>query len=110
MAMTPLHWIVLALTPVALFVLYVRMNDERITRIAKRALALSPTRCLPSDVKSMANRLADSPHTNYDKLGPRTGRRYIIVGGVGYIFILLSTISQLYGREDFLVDGLVLVS
>lgn len=82
MAMTPLHWIVLFLTPLALFVFYVRKNDERITRIPNAALALSPTRCTPSHVKSMANHLADSPIANYDKLGSKTGRRYIIVGGV----------------------------
>lgn len=66
----------------ALLLLYIRLNDQRLTRIPHRALAFSPTRCTLEDVHLTAARLLESPISIIDQIPPKTGRRYIVVGGV----------------------------
>lgn len=67
---------------VALLVLYIRSNDQRLTSIPESVLAVSPTRCTPEDVRLTAAKLQKSPISIGDQIPPKTGRRYIVVGGV----------------------------
>ena len=75
--------IALALSPVLLLVLYIYWNDRRLIQTPPRALQLSPKRHTPLDVHAEAERLAASPPIeDTEKIPPKTGRRYIVVGGV----------------------------
>jgi hypothetical protein len=67
--------------PLFLF-LYIRHNDKALTRLAPEALAFSPTRYTPDIVRSTAKRLVEHPITVLDQIPTKTGRRYIVVGGV----------------------------
>ncbi|KAF8994047.1 hypothetical protein BDQ17DRAFT_1331334 [Cyathus striatus] len=70
---------------VALLVLYIKFNDARLRSIPEDALSFSPMRCTPEHVRRTARRLAASPISLRDQLPPKTGRRYIIVGGGGFL-------------------------
>ncbi|KAJ6631058.1 3-beta hydroxysteroid dehydrogenase/isomerase family-domain-containing protein [Mycena sp. CBHHK59/15] len=74
----------LLLVPVSLF-LYIRLNDRRLTRIPEAALSFSPTRSTPDDIRLTGARLLESPISILDQLPPKTGRRYIVVGGAGFL-------------------------
>ena len=77
------QWIALASSPILLLVLYIFWNDRRLIQIPPRALYLSPKRHTAVDVHAEAERLASSPPIDdTDKIPPKTGRRYIVVGGV----------------------------
>ncbi|KAJ7135962.1 hypothetical protein C8R44DRAFT_609168 [Mycena epipterygia] len=71
--------------PLALLYLYTRFNDWRLTHIPESALAFSPARCTPEDVRATAARLLKSPISIADQIPPKTGRRYIVVGGAGFL-------------------------
>ncbi|KAF8208283.1 NAD-P-binding protein [Mycena galopus ATCC 62051] len=73
------------LFPVALLVLYIRTNDQRLVTIPTSALAVSPTRCTSEDVHLTAAKLLKSPISIVDQIPPKTGRRYIVVGGAGFL-------------------------
>ncbi|KAJ7152589.1 3-beta hydroxysteroid dehydrogenase/isomerase family-domain-containing protein [Mycena crocata] len=77
-------WLVLLLS-FALLYLYTRLNDRRLTYIPKSALSFSPARCTPEDVQKTAARLAKSPISISDQIPPKTGRRYIVIGGAGFL-------------------------
>ncbi|KAK7042387.1 3-beta hydroxysteroid dehydrogenase isomerase family [Favolaschia claudopus] len=79
-------WLVaLALVTTVLLVLYIRLNDQRLTRIPEGALAVSPTRCTPEYARLVAAKVEKSPISISDQIPPRTGRRYIVVGGAGFL-------------------------
>ena len=62
---------------------YIRLNDRRLTQVPAGALIFSPKRCTSEDVRSFAAQLDESPPISmHDQLPPKTGRRYIVVGGV----------------------------
>lgn len=86
---------ILLSTPVLLLILYIRLNDSRLKSIPPDALAVSPKRWTEADVRSTAARLDKAPLSVRDQLGPRTGRRYIVVGGVS-IRILLIVVRCVY--------------
>ncbi|KAJ7135961.1 NAD-P-binding protein [Mycena epipterygia] len=65
--------------------LYIRLNDRRLTHIPKSALAFSPVRYTVEDVRKTTARLLESPISTADQIPPKTGRRYIIVGGAGFV-------------------------
>ncbi|CAK5272650.1 unnamed protein product [Mycena citricolor] len=69
----------------ALLALYIYINDRRLTAIPPAALAVSPTRCTVEDVWKMDARLRAAPVSNAGQIPPRTGRRYIVVGGAGFL-------------------------
>ncbi|KAJ7779567.1 hypothetical protein B0H14DRAFT_2961945 [Mycena olivaceomarginata] len=73
------------LSSVALLILYIRSNDQRLTSIPESVLAVSPTRCTPEDVRLTAAKLQKSPISIGDQIPPKTGRRYIVVGGAGFL-------------------------
>ena len=68
---------------ILLLVLYIYWNDRRLIRIPPRALYFSPKRHTAVDIHAEAERLATSPSIDdTEKIPPKTGRRYIVVGGV----------------------------
>ncbi|KAJ7625003.1 hypothetical protein DFH06DRAFT_1229551 [Mycena polygramma] len=79
-------WIVVyVLFLVALLILYVRLNDRRLTNIPASVLAFSPTRYTLQDIHETSARLQQSPISITDQIPPKTGRRYIVVGGAGFL-------------------------
>ncbi|KAF8067715.1 3-beta hydroxysteroid dehydrogenase/isomerase family-domain-containing protein [Lyophyllum atratum] len=76
----------LTLILLAALSLYVRLNNRRLTRLPEEVVALSPQRLTPESVRERAGHLAKSPPiTIKEQLPPRTGRRYIVVGGGGFL-------------------------
>lgn len=66
-----------------LLVLYIRANDTKITRLPDNWPSLTTERVTPEDVRALGARLARrEPISIDDQLPPKTGRKYIIVGGV----------------------------
>ncbi|KAG6831436.1 hypothetical protein H0H92_010649 [Tricholoma furcatifolium] len=66
--------------------LYARLNNHRLLSLPEEALAFSPTRWTPKLVRERAAGLAkSSPITLKEQLPPKTGRRYIVVGGGGFL-------------------------
>ncbi|KAF8880049.1 NAD-P-binding protein [Infundibulicybe gibba] len=78
--------------------LYIRLHDSRLKRQPPSVLALSPTRWTPDEIKTTAVKLAKSPKSVLDQLPPKTGRRYIIVGGGGFVGGWI--VSQLLERGE----------
>jgi hypothetical protein len=98
-------WAVVAF--VVLVVLYIRANDKKITRLPDNWPSLTTERVTPDDVRATAASLARrEPITIDDQLPPKTGRRYIVVGGVrGASYRhTLNHIKQPF-REVFLAVG-----
>lgn len=63
--------------------LYVRFNDNALGSIPARALAFSPKRWTPDDVSALAKQLRSQQAIDITaQIPPKTGRRYIVVGGV----------------------------
>lgn len=72
-----------ALSPVLLLVFYIYWNDSRLTQIPQRVQHFSPKRHTAKDVYVEAERLAVAPPIEETEIiPPKTGRRYIVVGGV----------------------------
>jgi len=79
------QWTTIVFIPFAIISLYVYWNDRALKRIPTSAQYFSPKRCTIQDVHAMAESLASSPSLSIkdkEDLPPRTGRRYIVVGGV----------------------------
>lgn len=77
----------LALSPVLLLVLYIYWNDSHLTRIPPSVQYFSPKRHTVEDVHAEAERLAAAPPIeDTEKIPPKTGRRYIVVGGVSVVY------------------------
>ncbi|RDB30342.1 3 beta-hydroxysteroid dehydrogenase/Delta 5--_4-isomerase type 2 [Hypsizygus marmoreus] len=85
--MSLLLWCGIAfILPPILFVLYIWLNDRKLTSLPADARAFSPTRCTPDSIRSLAAQLAESPAISInEQLPPKTGRRYIVVGGGGFL-------------------------
>ncbi|KAG6821113.1 hypothetical protein H0H93_006452 [Arthromyces matolae] len=75
--------------PVLIFlaiVFYTWVNNRRLLRLPQEVAALSPKRWSTEYVRETAAQLARSPtHTIHEQLPPNTGRRYIVVGGGGFL-------------------------
>ncbi|KAF9226322.1 NAD(P)-binding protein [Gyrodon lividus] len=65
--------------------LYAVLNDRKLSQLPPAAEALSPVRFTPQRVLAAAESLSKAPITIDDFLPPKTGRRYIIVGGTGFL-------------------------
>lgn len=72
---------------VCLLGLYIRLNDQRLQVLPPELEKLSPKRLSLEDVRAEAKKL-DSQESIASKevLPPKTGRRYIVVGGVSNAF------------------------
>jgi len=88
---------------------YIYWNDRCLTTIPRSALSLSPKRWRPTDARMLEEKLSNS-HVPIKALPTKTGRRYIIVGGVclEYMFKLISghLISTFFliGRVSWSLD------
>ncbi|KAF9069436.1 hypothetical protein BDP27DRAFT_1293737 [Rhodocollybia butyracea] len=66
--------------------IYIHVNDKALGSIPARALEFSPKRCTPEDVFALAKKLDSQPPIELaDQMPPKTGRRYIIIGGAGFL-------------------------
>ena len=65
--------------------LYAKLNDAKLTKVPSEVRALATCDFSPENIRLTAARLKQSPLRIKSRLPPRTGRRYIIVGGVGGI-------------------------
>ncbi|KAI0047713.1 NAD-P-binding protein [Auriscalpium vulgare] len=69
-----------------LFYVYVRVNDAKIMDLPPDvASAFSAKRITPEEAREVAGRIQTSPHSVDTVLPPRTGRRYIVLGGSGFL-------------------------
>ena len=79
-------WLSLVASLPLLIYLYVRANDAKISHLPPEAIALSPGRWTDEDVQRVASSPAlTSPSASLlalEDLPPKTGRRYIVIGGV----------------------------
>lgn len=75
--------LLLALIPLLAFI-YIRINDAKLTRLPPDALAISPHRWTDEEILETYAKLKDGPKSLFEggKLPPKTGRRYIVTGGV----------------------------
>jgi hypothetical protein len=68
-----------------LLFLYIRLNDAHLTHIPKSVLSITPTRATPENIRQTGDRLKSAaPISIVDQLPPKTGRKYIVVGGVRF--------------------------
>jgi len=75
----PAAW---ATTAFLLLVLYIRFNDRRLLSFADR-IGTRHERLTREDIKAYAEKYANSqPKDIKTHLPPKTGRRYIVIGGV----------------------------
>ena len=85
--------VLLPLLLFALVLLYIRLNDPKLARLPTDAAKLAPHRVEPADVR--ADAATDVPSSINDQIPPSTGRRYIVVGGVGSSFIPLDYLMDM---------------
>lgn len=71
----------LFLMPPLLTYLHGKLNDEKPTRINPEVKAQAASNPSPENIRLTAARLKESPLQITNRLSPRTGRRYIVVGG-----------------------------
>lgn len=68
---------------VSLVFLYGVLNDRKLGQLPPEAeLVFSPARVTPQGVRAAAKALSKNPVVMNNFLPPKTGRRYIVVGGV----------------------------
>lgn len=68
---------------VALVFLFGYLNDRKLKQLPPEAeLVFSPARLTPERVHAAAEALSKNPVAMKNFLPPKTGRRYIVVGGV----------------------------
>ncbi|KAF9791915.1 NAD-P-binding protein [Thelephora terrestris] len=77
--------LILFLTPVLLVYLYVKLNDVKLSNIPPEVWSQATGNFSPENILSTATRLKEFPPQINSRLPPRTGRRYIIVGGSGFL-------------------------
>ncbi|KAL5521785.1 hypothetical protein ACEPAF_2533 [Sanghuangporus sanghuang] len=68
-----------------LVVSYVLLNDARLLQIPSRVLKYSPKRWTDQEILSTFTRLQSNPKSIHSVLPPRTGRKYIVTGGAGFL-------------------------
>ena len=68
---------------VSLVFLYGYLNDRKLGKLPPEVeLVFSPTRVTPQMVRATAEALSKNPVIMKNFLPPKTGRRYIVIGGV----------------------------
>jgi hypothetical protein len=72
-----------------LIYLYAKLNDAKLSKVPPEVKAQAPSNFSLENIRSTAIRLIESPLQINNRLPPRTGRRYIVVGGVSGEFVLL---------------------
>lgn len=74
--------LILSLVALLLVYLYGKLNDAKLTKVPPEVGAQASSDFSDENIRSTAARLKESPPQISDRLPPRTGRRYIVVGGV----------------------------
>ena len=74
--------LILLLPPLLLAYLYVKLNDAKLAKIPPEVKAQITCDFSPENIRLTAARLKESPLQITSRLPPRTGRRYVVVGGV----------------------------
>ncbi|KAE9396469.1 hypothetical protein BT96DRAFT_111775 [Gymnopus androsaceus JB14] len=64
---------------------YCSVNNAALSRIPPRILELSPVRWGKADFQAVAKKVDESPVVIEEHLPPKTGRKYIVVGGSGFL-------------------------
>jgi hypothetical protein len=79
----PTRWSRFGLFIVSLVFLYGYLNDRKLKQLPPEAeLIFSPARLTPQRVRAAAEALSTNPIVMKNFFPPKTGRRYIVVGGV----------------------------
>ncbi|KAF5344060.1 hypothetical protein D9757_015522 [Collybiopsis confluens] len=80
-----LYAVVAAFISALLLVAYISINDAALGRIPTRVAEAAPAnkRWRTADFEEVSKRLDENPIRIEDALPPKTGRRYIVVGGLG---------------------------
>ncbi|KAL6306081.1 NAD(P)-binding protein [Sparassis latifolia] len=77
--------LLLLLVPLLVF-LYIRTNDRKLSSLPAEVIATSPKRWTKEEVKQTEAALVGAPPSLLSgQLPPKTGRRYIVVGGAGFL-------------------------
>ncbi|KAJ3774310.1 hypothetical protein FB446DRAFT_486684 [Lentinula raphanica] len=74
----------LLVTLIAGLYTYVRINDRKLWSIPERALKVSPKRVTEEDVAELKERMSERNEEDKGET-EKTGRRYIVVGGAGFL-------------------------
>lgn len=74
--------LILFLASLLLIYLYGKLNDAKLIKVPPEVGAQATCDFSPENIRLTAARLKESPLQITDRLPPRTGRRYIVVGGV----------------------------
>ncbi|KAI0694963.1 hypothetical protein BC835DRAFT_988614 [Cytidiella melzeri] len=78
-------WLLILLVPL-LCVSYIWLNDAKLTRLPPEAASLSPHRWTDEEIRDCYAGLMDGSKSLLEgKLPPKTDRRYIVVGGAGFL-------------------------
>ncbi|KAF5390106.1 hypothetical protein D9757_003849 [Collybiopsis confluens] len=82
-----LYAVVAAFVSALLLVAYISINDAALGRIPTRVAEAAPEnkRWRKADFEEVSKRLDENPIRIEDALPPKTGRRYIVVGGAGFL-------------------------
>jgi hypothetical protein len=74
--------LILSLVALLFVYLYGKLNDAKLTKVPPEVRAQASSDFSPENIRLTAARLKESPFQINNHLPPRTGRRYIVVGGV----------------------------
>jgi len=78
-------WLLAFLLPLLCFS-YLLLNDAKLTRLPLEATSISPHRWTEEEIRECHASLVNGPKSVLEgKLPPKTGRRYIVVGGAGFL-------------------------
>ena len=75
--------LILSLAALLLVYLYGKLNDTKLAKVPSEIRAQKTCDFSPENIRLTAARLKEFPLQINSRLPPRTGRRYIVVGGVG---------------------------
>jgi hypothetical protein len=81
--MNPVAFLASLALPLLLLYIYIRINDAKLMNLPHdTAKAFSPDRITEDEIKRTFLRMQKNPISVLDRLPPKTGRNYIVVGGV----------------------------
>ncbi|TFK49396.1 NAD(P)-binding protein [Heliocybe sulcata] len=83
--MSLIAWLAVPGTLVVLLILYIKTNDRKLLKLPPDAASFNPRRITAKSILEVAGRLAEEPKSVEGHLPPKTGRRYIVVGGAGFL-------------------------
>lgn len=98
-------FVLLAGTVLALY-LYGLFNDQRLSQLPSEVIAFAPNRFTPHVVREAAEKLSSSPKIVKDVLPAKTGRRYIVVGGVNSLIVSVVLFANAYAFIGWLLGRL----